>query len=89
MTIAVPLYTFLFLYLLFLTVFFAFIAANIYHVVLSASFTFASFLVTFFIFAGSVIVLFWTWDLIASVQIDWQEQVTIFDMNWFGGLLGM
>ena len=73
---AIPLYFILFIYLVFLTVFFIFAVANIYHIVTSAAFTLSSFFVTFLIFALAAFTLYSTWFLLQDVS--WT--VSIFDM---------
>jgi len=79
----IPLYSFLFIYLLFLAVFVAFSIMNFYHIVMTASFTFASFVITFFIFTLTVLTLYFTAQLL--MEVDWQTQITLFDIEWVKG----
>ena len=79
--IAIPLYIFLFLYLLFLCVFLIFALINFYHIVMTASFTFASFIISFFVFVLTILTLYFTWQLMADIE--WQRQVILFDPTWF------
>lgn len=83
---SLPLYTFLFLYFIFLTVFIAFSAVNFYHIVATASFTFVSFLASFFVFAMTILTLYLTWQLLQNVA--WQTPVVLFDGNWLSGIFG-
>ena len=78
--LTIPLYSFVFVYLLFLTVFVAFSIMNFYHVVMTASFTLSSFIMTFFTFTLTVLTLYFTWYLLGGV--DWQIPVTLFDSTW-------
>lgn len=86
--ITIPLYVFLLLYFVFLAVFVSFMLINLYHIVASASFTLVGFIMTFFIFAGTVLVCFFTIDLLASAGIDWQQRITLFNAEWFSSLFG-
>lgn len=81
--VSIPLYIFLFIYLLFLAVFAIFMFINLYHLVASGSLTLTSFFVTFFLLAFAFLVLYSTWQLIQSV--DWRTPVAIFSRSWFGG----
>ncbi|HBB37883.1 MAG: hypothetical protein UV82_C0010G0028 [Candidatus Magasanikbacteria bacterium GW2011_GWD2_43_18] len=83
MSVAIPLYAFLFLYLVFLTVFLAFSIVNFYHIVITASFTLVSFTTSFFILALTVLTFYLTTTFLTGV--DWQTTVLIFDSSWFGG----
>ena len=78
--ISIPLYVFLFIYLVFLAIFAAFSLVNIYHIIMSASFTLASFVTSFFIGLLTVLTLYYTWYLLADVN--WQLVVTLFDPTW-------
>lgn len=83
MTVAIPLYAFLFLYFVFLAVFVIFSLINFYHIVITASFTLVSFMISFFILALTLLTLYLTADLLSAV--DWQTTVIVFDTGWFGG----
>lgn len=76
----IPLYILLFAYFLFLAIFAAFSIINFYHIFVSGSFTFASFVISFFIFAISTLTLYFTWNLL--IGVDWQTPVIIFDKSW-------
>jgi hypothetical protein len=78
--LTIPLYSFLFIYILFLAIFVAFSIMNFYHVVMTASFTLASFVLTFFTFTLTVLTLYFTWYLLGGV--DWQTPITLFDSSW-------
>jgi len=81
--LTIPLYSFLFIYFAFLAIFVAFSMMNFYHVVMTASFTLSSFIITFFIFTLTVLTLYFTWTLLTPV--DWQTQVKLFDSGWLTG----
>ncbi|HOX60518.1 MAG TPA: hypothetical protein PLV72_00745 [Candidatus Magasanikbacteria bacterium] len=81
MLIAIPLYVFLFAYFVFLAIFIFFAIMNIYHILVTASFTFTSFLVTFLILAATIIVFYFTWYLTRNT--DWQATATVFNTDWF------
>lgn len=67
----IPLYTLLFPYLIFLTIFTVFFLINIYHISMSASLTLVSFFVTFFVFATSAFTLYGVWVWLGTVN--WQQ----------------
>jgi len=79
--LTVPLYIFLFIYLLFLCVFTILSLINLYHIVSTGTFTFVSFIMTFFTFVATVLTLYFTWHLLSG--IDWQQPLTLFDGSWF------
>jgi hypothetical protein len=80
----IPIYIFLFLYLLFLCLFVVFSIINIYHIVMSASFTLASFIITFFMMALTIFTLYFTFELIKNA--DWTQTITIFNIDWITGI---
>ncbi len=61
---------------------------NLYHIVASASFTFVSFIMTFFIFAATALVFYFTIRLLMEAGVDWQSRLTVFNAEWFGSLFG-
>ena len=67
----VPLYIFLFIYGIALLIFALYYLIILYHIIHSASFTFNTFFVTFFIFASAAVVVYGTVNLLAAV--DWQQ----------------
>ncbi|MBI2436460.1 MAG: hypothetical protein HYV41_01810 [Candidatus Magasanikbacteria bacterium] len=79
--ISIPLYIFLFLYLIFLCIFLVFSAVNFYHVISTASFTTVSFTMSVVVFILTILTLFITWHYIAD--IDWRQSLIVFDSNWF------
>ena len=81
----VPLYIFLFIYFGLLAIFFIFAMLNFYHIIMTASFTFASFVISFFLFALTILTLYATWYLL--LDIDWQTMVPLFNTDWFNGVL--
>jgi len=82
--VIIPLYTLLFVYFLFLAIFAVFLLINFYHIVMTASFTLSSFLVTFIIFALTVLTLYFTWQFLS--EVDWQATLTVFNSSWFTDL---
>ncbi|EKE07501.1 MAG: hypothetical protein ACD_18C00065G0003 [uncultured bacterium] len=79
--LAIPFYIILFLYLIFLCVFFIFSLINFYHIISTGSLNFTSFVVTFLITALSILTLYYTWEVISTV--DWSRDLVLFDINWF------
>ena len=82
--VTIPLYTFLFVYLVFLAIFTVFSMINLYHIIMTASFTLASFFTTFIIFAIVVLVFYFTWLFLQGVN--WQTPVTLFNSEWISGI---
>lgn len=80
--ITVPLYTTLFLYMLFLAIFAIFVIINFYHIIISGSFTLTAFTISFFTFVLTVLTLYFTVRLLQGV--DWQQPLTLFNIEWFG-----
>ncbi len=83
MSLSIPLYSLLFLYILFFAIFAVFMIANIYHIVMSGTLTFASFSVTFIVLALTVLTLYATWFFLRDV--DWQTSIIFFNTEWLGG----
>lgn len=63
-----PLSSLLIVYTVFLAIFVIFVLINIYHIVVSASLTAVSFLVTFFVIAAGVLTIYGTWLLLQDVN---------------------
>jgi len=82
--VTIPLYTLLFAYLIFLAIFLIFSMINFYHIIMTASFTFASFVVTFIIFTLTVLTFYFTWSLL--VDIDWKAPLIVFNSDWFSDI---
>ena len=80
--ISIPLYIILFLYFLFLAVVATFMLIHLYHIVATASFTLVSFIITFFIFASTTLILFFTAELLKAAHINWQTPLVLFDIEW-------
>lgn len=70
MTFEPTLIIFLYIYLGFIAVFFIFSLIHIYHIFLSASFTFVSFIASFIIFIASLFTIYWTGYTLRNVN--WQ-----------------
>lgn len=62
---------FLFAYLGFIAIFFVFSIIHIYHIFLSASFTFVSFIASFIIFVATIFTIYGTGYTLRNV--DWQQ----------------
>ena len=82
----IPLYTFLFLYFLYLALFAALYLVIIYHIAASASLTFASFVMSFFIFAATTLTLYATMQLL--VDADWRHVVATLDLQFLKSIVG-
>ncbi|OGH71360.1 MAG: hypothetical protein A2921_02185 [Candidatus Magasanikbacteria bacterium RIFCSPLOWO2_01_FULL_43_20b] len=82
--LTVPLYFFLFAYLIFLAIFAVFSILNFYHVLETVSFTLTSFITSFFIFSLTVLTLYFTQQLL--IEIDWQTPVVLFNSNWVSNI---
>lgn len=85
--IEIPLYIFLFLYFIFLSLFVGFYLFILYHIVMTASFTLASFMMSFFVFASTVLVLYATTELLA--ETDWQAVAFSFDLRGIMAVFGV
>lgn len=81
----ISLYSFLFIYFGLLVVFFIFAMINFYHIITTASFTFASFVISFFLFAFTILTLYATWYLL--LDVNWQTTVPLFNIEWLNGIL--
>ncbi|MBU0597019.1 hypothetical protein KJ641_01595 [Patescibacteria group bacterium] len=77
----IPLYIILFLYFVFLSVFASFYLVIAYHIATSASFTLASFFMSFFIFAITILTLYGTMELLTGV--DFQQSLFTLDLSLF------
>lgn len=75
--IIVPLYFLLILYGVFLLVFFTFFFINFFHIILTGTTTFKSFLVTCIVIAASALTFYGTWYYLQG--INWTE--TLFTLN--------
>jgi hypothetical protein len=86
--ISIPLYIILFFYFIFLAIFATFILINLYHIVATASFTLVSFMTTFFIFASTILILYFTIELLGAAAIDWKTPLISFDTTWVRNIFG-
>ena len=82
--VTIPLYSLLVVYGIFLVVFVTFILANIMHIILTGSTTFASFIVTIFILLFSLVVLFGTWHYLQDTS--WTDRLTIWNNDWLSSV---
>lgn len=76
--LVIPLYTLLIVYAIFLIVFFTFFVINFWHIFLTGTTTFNSFVVTFLVLALSVFTLFGTWYFLQDIQ--WHEPLISLDI---------
>ncbi|MFH1286244.1 MAG: hypothetical protein ABII02_00645 [Candidatus Magasanikbacteria bacterium] len=67
-----------------MAIFSVFSIVNLYHIVASASFTMASFFMTFFVFTLTMLTLYFTINLL--VDVDWQIPVTLLSAEWFSDI---
>lgn len=77
--ITIPLYSLLFLYLIFIAIFAAFVFINVYHLSIGASLTVASFTITLVVFFIGSLILFETHNLLQST--DWQKPLATFQFG--------
>ncbi|MBP9761073.1 MAG: hypothetical protein KBD15_02440 [Candidatus Magasanikbacteria bacterium] len=86
--ISIPLYSILFVYILFLAVFVVFMCIHLYHIISTASFTLISFFVVFSVFAAAAIILYTTYQLVGGGDVNWQAPLVLFNPDWFGSVFG-
>lgn len=79
--ITIPISVFLIIYLVILVLLGIFFAVNFFHIILTGTTTFSSFLATLFVFVSITLVLLGTWHLLQG--IDWSQTITIWDNSWF------
>lgn len=84
--LSIPLYSFLLAYAVFLIVFVIFFLVNFFHILLTGTTSFSSFLVTIFVVALSAFIIFTTWNLLQAT--DWTQSITIWNRSWLDGLTG-
>lgn len=77
----VPLYVFGFIYLAILAFMLLFFIINIGHLFQTGSLTLTSFTVTVVLLALAVIIIFGTY--VALRTTDWQQPITVFNIDWF------
>jgi hypothetical protein len=67
----IPMYVILFIYAIFLAVFAVLLLINLYHIIMTASLSAVSFLVSTFFVTLAIVILYTTWWLIKDVN--WQQ----------------
>lgn len=82
--LTIPLYIILFIYFGYLAVFVVFSLLNFYHIISTASFTMASFIISFFVFTLTFLTLYFTWQLL--LDVDWKMTINLFNLEWFNGI---
>ncbi|TSC83633.1 MAG: Uncharacterized protein G01um101413_962 [Parcubacteria group bacterium Gr01-1014_13] len=80
--ITIPISFFLIIYFVILVMLTIFFTVNFFHIILTGTTTFSSFLATLFVFASIALVLFGTWYFLQG--INWSQTITIWDNSWFG-----
>lgn len=83
--LSIPLYTILFAYVIIFALFVVFSIINFYHILTAGAFTFASFAVSFLVFALTILTLYFTWYLL--IDINWQAPFTLFNESWIPDVL--
>ncbi len=78
LTITIPLYILLLIYALAIIGISVFVVINIYRLFSSASFTFTSFFITFFVISSQIIILLFTWNILQG--IDWTTPLITLDI---------
>ena len=76
-SLVIPLYVFLLIYLAFLVVIAVFVGVNVYHIFLSASFTLISFIVTLFVIGSQLAILLFTVQVLSGVDFG----ATVFELT--------
>lgn len=79
--ITIPISVFLIIYFIILAILAIFFAVNFFHIVLTGTNSFSSFLATLFVVAAVALTLFGTWYFLRD--IDWSQTITIWDSSWF------
>ena len=79
--LTLPIYALLIIYALFLIIFFIFFVINLFHIILTGTTTFTSFIATFLIMATTVFVIYGTWYLLQNTN--WMQTIIIWDNSWF------
>lgn len=81
--ISIPISFFLIIYFILLVVLAVFFMINFFHIILTGTTSFSSFLVTLFVTAFFALIIFGTWYLLQNT--DWTQPITIWNNNWLGG----
>ncbi|MEK7131660.1 MAG: hypothetical protein AAB797_02930 [Patescibacteria group bacterium] len=80
--LSVPLSSFIIIYLIALAVLGVFFAINFFHIVLTGTTSFSSFLITLFVLASVTLILYGTWYFLQGVDLS--QQITIWNNSWLG-----
>ena len=67
----IPMYTILFIYVIFLAIFAVLLLINLYHIIMTASLSLLSFFTSLFFITLTILVLFITWWL--TKDTNWQQ----------------
>ncbi len=81
--ITVPLSSFIIVYLVLLAILGIFFAINFFHIILTGTTSFSSFLVTLFVLASVTLIIYGTWYFLQGVDLS--QQITIWNKSWLGG----
>jgi len=82
----VTLYYPLVIYIMFLVIFFSFLFFNVHHIVMSASYTFTSFFISFFVIVTSLLILYLTWQLLSDTV--WSDLLFEIDTSHVSSVFG-
>ena len=80
--LSVPLSSFIIIYLIALAVLGVFFAINFFHIVLTGTTSFSSFLITLFVLASVTLILYGTWYFLQGMDLS--QQITIWNNSWLG-----
>lgn len=80
--ITIPLYPFLFIYGFLLLAVAALFFVNVGHLIHTGTLTIYSFFATFIFLALSVIILWFTWQILGA--INWQQPIVVWNSAWLG-----
>ena len=81
--LSVPLSSFIIIYLIALAVLGVFFAINIFHIILTGTTSFSSFLITLFVMVSVTLIIYGTWYFLQGVDLS--QQITIWNNSWLGG----
>ena len=81
--ITVPLSVFIIIYLVLVAIIGVFFIINFFHIVLTGTNSFSSFLITVFVLAAVTLILYGTWYFLQGVDLS--QQITIWNKAWLGG----
>ena len=81
--ITVPLSIFIIIYFVLLAIIGVFFIINFFHIILTGTASFSSFIITVFVLAAVALILYGTWYFLQGVDLS--QQITIWNKAWLGG----